>query len=151
MARVNSKLTKNESVKNFILFSREHCSEYGVIIRFTNGNKINSQDGEYRCYGYFSEPWRQRSKGKGYAFDKGEIVVATGSGETTWVHTLAHEYAHFLHWLKRRKFWLNGTEYQHEKAAEATAIKLLKKHNVGLDLRTVKASSKKYMKDYYGR
>ena len=69
MARVNSRLTQNESIKNFILFSRAHCSEYGVAIRFTSGNKINSQDGEFRCYGYFSEPWRQRSKGKGYAYD----------------------------------------------------------------------------------
>jgi hypothetical protein len=149
MAKVNYKLTSKQSIKKFVSHIRDHCSEYGVTVTFTSGKKLNADDGE-RCFGYFWEPWRKRTKGSGYKFRDGEIKVAKGSGETIWVHTLAHEYAHFLQWLKRRKFWLNASEYQHEKAAEYTAIRLIKKHNVEVDLRTIKASSRKYMNQYYG-
>lgn len=151
MARVSHLLTQNETVRNFVSMIRDHCAEYGVDIRFTNGKQLNSGDGGGRLYGYFYEPVRRKNKGKKSYFRDGEIKISTGEGENVWVHTLAHEYAHFLHWLNRRKFWIHGSESQHEKAAENTAIKLLKKHSVAVDLRVIKASSKRYIKKYYGK
>jgi hypothetical protein len=151
MARVNHLLTKEQTIRDFISTIRDHCSEYGVSVRFTKGKQLNSGEGQGRYYGYFYEPVRKKNKGKSSFFRDGEIKIATGEGETVWVHTLAHEYAHFLHWLKRRKFWIHASESQHEKAAEKTAIRLLKKYNVGVDLRVIKASSNRYIKKYYGK
>lgn len=134
-------------VKKFVRLLKIHCLEHNVDIKFRRGKRINEQG---RCYGYFSAPYRKPKKGKKQGgYQRGEIIIAKGSDEQEWVHTLAHEYSHFLQWLNRRKFWINSTEVQLEKNAERTAISLLKKNNVSIDLKKITIASRGYLKTYY--
>lgn len=135
-------------VKKFVKLLRHHCHEHNVDIKFRRGKRIND---EGRCHGYFSEPCRRPKKGKkqGY-YQRGEIVVAKGCDEQEWVHTLVHEYSHFLQWLNRRRFWSCSTEKILERSAERTAVRILKKNHVMIDIKKIIVASNDYLKKYYG-
>lgn len=142
----NSKMDKLP-IKKFVKILKTHCFEHNIDIKFRRGKRVNEQG---RCYGYFSAPYRKPRKGKKQGwYQRGEIVIAKGSNEQEWVHTLAHEYSHFLQWLNRRKFWNNSTETQLEKSAERIAIFILNKNNVSIDLKKIRNASKNYLKIYY--
>jgi hypothetical protein len=73
-------------------------------------------------------------------------VVAGGVSTPEVLHTLAHEYVHFLQWRRKDPIY-DCTNYQKlEKYTEQEAIKLLRAHKVPINLVVVKKKSKRYLK-----
>ena len=73
------------NTKRFVSHVRNHLKEYGFVLVFGRGSKVNINSA--RCEGYFST-----SPSK-------EIRVATNN--VGWLDILAHEYCHFLQWLDK--------------------------------------------------
>ena len=75
---------------------------------------------------------------------KGKIKVAAGGKKTTWLHTLAHEYAHFEYWKKNQTF--RKSYILDEKRTEQRAIEILIEWNLPINIAVRIKKSKEYIK-----
>lgn len=118
----------------FIKHVRKECKKFNVFVEFTKWKTIKDIDEYENIEGYFDTPRRNR---------RGKIKIAAGVPQTVWLHTLAHEYAHFEYWIKRNSFRKNYI--LDETRTEQRALELLKEWNLPLNMRVRKKQSKKYL------
>ena len=84
----------------FIKFIRDDCKKYNTFLVLTRWKSIKDKEDDIfeKIEGFFDTPRRNK---------KGKIKIATGVPKTVWLHTLAHEYAHFEYWKKNNAFRKN--------------------------------------------
>jgi hypothetical protein len=129
---------KNPRVQHFLRTVRSQCKKCNVRFTLSSGYEVNS-DGE-RCQGYFLEPWH--SKGH-----HGELRVAVGGRRPAdWLYTLAHEYAHFLQWMRDDPVYRERDYYTLEVATEREALELCRQFKLPIPRRVLLKEHKKYMK-----
>ena len=123
----------------FIRLLREECRAAGVRIIFKNVRKLRDWDDRYRrtLDGYFVHPTKNQS---------GYIVVAAKVPTPQLLHTLAHEYVHFLQWRAKKPSFYTWSYVAHENLTEKSAIRLLEEHNLPINLRVRKQRSRAYIK-----
>ena len=123
----------------FIRLLREECRAAGVRIIFKNVRKLRDWDDNYRptLDGYFVHPTKKQS---------GLIVVAAKVPTPQLLHTLAHEYIHFLQWRAKKPSFYSWSYVAHENITEKSAIRLLEEHNLPINLRVRKQRSRAYIK-----
>lgn len=121
----------------FIKFIRKDCRKYNISLQLTKWKSINDKENNVfeKIEGFFDTPRRNK---------KGKIKIATGVAKSVWLHTLAHEYAHFEYWKKNNTFRKNyiTDEIQTEKRA----LELLAEWKIPIDMKVRKKESKKYIK-----
>lgn len=129
---------KNPRVQHFLRTVRSQCKKCNVRFTLSPGYEVNS-DGE-RCQGYFLEPWH--SKGH-----HGELRVAVGGRRPAdWLYTLAHEYAHFLQWMRDDPVYREQDYYTLEVATEREALQLCREFKLPIPRRVLLKEHKKYMR-----
>jgi len=123
----------------FIGHLRESCREGKTRIILKNLKSIPDWDGEFvdGLDGYFNPPKKKTI---------GTIVIAANRPLPTVLHTLAHEYVHYLQWKAKIKYYNTVSYHQLEKRTEARALKLLEQFNLPIDLSARKRSSTRYIK-----
>ena len=123
----------------FIRSLREKCRAEGVRIIFKNVAKLRDWDDRNRktLDGYFSAPDKKRS---------GYIIVAAKVPLPQLLHTLAHEYVHFLQWRAKKPSFYTWSYLAHEKITEKSAIRLLEANNLPINLRVRRKKSRAYIK-----
>jgi hypothetical protein len=123
----------------FIRSLREECRAAGVRIIFKNVAKLRDWDDRYRksLDGYFVTPSKTHS---------GYIIVAAKVPLPKLLHTLAHEYVHFLQWRAKKPSFYTWSYLAHEKITEKSAIRLLEEQNLPINLRVRKQKSRAYIK-----
>lgn len=119
----------------FIQFIRDECKKYNTNLHFTKWKSIKDDDNFDKIEGYFDAPRRNK---------KGKIKIATGVPMTVWLHTLAHEYAHFEYWIKKNSFRKNYI--LDETRTEKRALELLKEWKLPINMVVRKKQSKQYLK-----
>ena len=130
----------SNEIQNFVSFIRSDTKQNNTRIRILSQNKSllcienNIKD---HIYGYFRPPTTRKC---------GLIVIAGGVSTPEVLHTLAHEYVHFLQWRRNDPIY-DCTNYRKlERYTEQEAIKLLRAHKVPINLVVVKKKSKRYLK-----
>jgi len=121
-------------LKKFLKHVKTHCKQYNIVVLFTPWKSIKDDEDE-SIEGFFEVPLRKK---------RGKIKVAAGVPRTVWLHTLAHEYAHFEYWAKRGKFRKN--HILDEKLTEKRAIEILQEWKLPVNIQVRKKQSKKYLK-----
>jgi len=121
-------------LKKFLKHVKTHCKEYNIVVSFTPWKSIKDDEDE-TIEGFFEVPMRKK---------RGRIKVAAGVPRTVWLHTLAHEYAHFEYWVKRRKFRKNYI--LDEKLTEKRALEILQEWKLPVNIQVRKKQSKIYLK-----
>ena len=123
----------------FISQLREECRAADVRIIFKNVTKLRDWDDRYRksLDGYFVTPSKKRS---------GYIIVAAKVPLPQLLHTLAHEYVHFLQWRAKKPSFYSWSYVAHENITEKSAIRLLEDHNLPINLRVRRKKSRAYIK-----
>jgi Zn-dependent peptidase ImmA (M78 family) len=98
----------------FIDYLRESCREGKTRIILKNLKSIPDWDGEFvdGLDGYFNPPKKKTI---------GTIVIAANRPLPTVLHTLAHEYVHYLQWKAKNKYYNTVSYHQLEKKTEARA------------------------------
>ena len=118
----------------FIKFIKAECKKHNTVVRFTKWKHVQDEEDE-RIYGYFEIP--QGTK-------KGTIKVAAGGPRTVWLHTLAHEFAHFEYWTKKNRFRKNYI--LDETRTEKRALQILKEWKLPINHEVRQKQSIKYIK-----
>lgn len=123
----------------FIRVLREKCRAEGVRIILKNVTKLRDWDDRYRksLDGYFVPPTKNKS---------GYIIVAANVPLPQLLHTLAHEYVHFLQWRAKKPSFYTWSYLAHEKITEKSAIRLLEAQNLPINLRVRRKKSRAYIK-----
>lgn len=121
----------------FIKFIRDDCKKYNTFLVFTKWKSIKDKEDDIfeKIEGFFDTPRRNK---------KGKIKIATGVPKTVWLHTLAHEYAHFEYWKKNNAFRKNYV--LDEIRTEKRALELLVEWKLPINMEVRKKQSKKYIK-----
>lgn len=128
----------NPRVQHFIRTVRSQCIKCNVRFTLSSGYKVNA--GGERCQGYFIEPWHTRGH-------RGQLRVAIGGRRTSdWLYTLAHEYAHFLQWMRDDPIWGEQDYLTLETQTEREALELCKKFKLPIPRRVLLREHRKYMK-----
>ncbi len=129
----------DQRVLAFIDRLREECRAAGVRIIFKNVAKLRDWDDNYKktLDGYFVHPSKKHS---------GYIIVAAKVPVPKLLHTLAHEYVHFLQWRAKKPSFYTWSYLAHENITEKSAIRLLEAHNLPINLRVRKKKSRAYIK-----
>ncbi len=129
---------KNPRVQHFLKTVRSQCKKCNVRFTLSSGYEVNA-DGE-RCQGYFTEPWHSRGQ-------HGELRVAIGGRRTSdWLYTLAHEYAHFLQWMRDDPIYREKDYLTLEQQTEREALELCKTFKLPIPRRVLLKEHRKYMK-----
>ncbi len=129
---------KNPRVQHFLKTVRSQCKKCNVRFTLSGGYEVNG--GGERCQGYFIEPWHQRGH-------PGELRVAVGGRRTSdWLYTLAHEYAHFLQWMRDDPIYREKDYVALETQTEAEALELCRKFKLPIPRRVLLREHRKYMK-----
>lgn len=123
-------------IKEFVRHIRDHASTRNVRLYFSPHGCIKDPDTPRGLYGYFLHP---SSKGSG------KIVVASKNPMPTVMHTLAHEYAHFLQWEERMACYVKNYYVAQERNAEIRAIKLLREFQIPIDLQVRERQALRYI------
>ena len=126
-------LTMVTSLNKFIKHVKNHCKQYNIVVLFTPWKSIKDDEDE-TIEGFFEVPGKKK---------KGKIKVAAGVPRTVWLHTLAHEYAHFEYWVKRGKFRKNYI--LDERLTERRALEILNEWKLPVNMKVRKKQSKKYL------
>lgn len=130
----------SNEIQNFVSFIRSDTKQNNTRIRILSQNKsLLCVENKVRdhIYGYFRPPTTRK---------RGLIVVAGGVSTSEVLHTLAHEYVHFLQWRRKDPIY-DCIDYRKlERYTEQEAIKLLRAHRVPINLVVVKKKSKRYLK-----
>lgn len=123
----------------FIRVLREKCRAEGVRIIFKNVAKLRDWDDRFRksLDGYFVPPQNNKA---------GYIIVAAKVPLPKLLHTLAHEYVHFLQWRAKKPSFYTWSYLAHEKITEKSAIRLLEAQNLPINLRVRRKKSRAYIK-----
>lgn len=128
----------NPRVQHFIRTVRSQCIKCNVRFTLSSGYQVNA--GGERCQGYFIEPWHTRGH-------RGQLRVATGGRRTSdWLYTLAHEYAHFLQWMRDDPIWGERDYLTLETQTEREALELCKKFKLPIPRRVLLREHRRYMK-----
>ena len=128
----------NPRVQHFLKTVRSQCKKCNV--RFTLSSVYEVNGGGERCQGYFIEPWHR----KGHP---GQLRVAVGGRRTSdWLYTLAHEYAHFLQWMRDDPIWGERDYLTLEKQTEAEALDLCRQFKLPIPRRVLLREHRKYMR-----
>jgi hypothetical protein len=131
---------KHQRVQHFLRTVRQQCRKCNVRLVLSKGYEVNSE-GE-RCQGYFNQPDHRLGL-------EGEIRVATGSRRTAdWMYTLAHEYAHFLQWMRddpildigERDYWTMEAQTERE------ALEICRQFKLPIPRRVLLQEHRRYMK-----
>jgi len=117
----------------FIKFIKKDCRRYNISVQFTKWKTVDDEEGNIE--GYFETPVKNK---------KGKIKVAAGVPRTVWLHTLAHEYAHFEYWKGKHKF--RKSHILDEKRTEKRALELLVEWKLPINIKVRKKQSRKYLK-----
>jgi len=128
----------NPRVQHFIRTVRSQCIKCNVRFTLSSGYQVNA--GGERCQGYFIEPWHTRGH-------RGQLRVAIGGRRTSdWLYTLAHEYAHFLQWMRDDPIWWETDYLTLEKQTESEALELCKTFKLPIPRRVLLKEHRKYMR-----
>ena len=128
----------NPRVQHFLQTVRVQCKKCNVRFTLSSGYEVNG--GGERCQGYFIEPWHR----KGH---RGQLRVAVGGRRTSdWLYTLAHEYAHFLQWMRDDPIWGEQDYLTLEKQTEAEALDLCRQFKLPIPRRVLLREHRKYMR-----
>lgn len=122
----------------FVKYIREDCRNYNTVLELTKWKSV--MDDNEKIEGFFDTPRRNK---------KGKIKVAAGGKKTTWLHTLAHEYAHFEYWKKNQTF--RKSYILDEKRTEERAIEILIEWNLPINIEVRIKKSKEYIKTLNNR
>jgi hypothetical protein len=127
----------NPNVKMFLHEVRTALRENRVTLHWSRGGYcVCPEDGE-PCEGFFIKPTRKRW---------GKIRIATGGVSNTEIlHTLAHEYAHFLYWLEGDPFG-NASVYKDESYTERRALRIMESRGLPICPTRAQALSAAYLK-----
>lgn len=129
---------KNPRVQHFLKTVRSQCRKCNVRFTLSPGYEVNS--GGERCQGYFVEPWH--SKGH-----HGELRVAIGGRRASdWLFTLAHEYAHFLQWMRDDPIWREKDYYTLEAQTEAEALDICREFKLPIPRRLLQEQRRVYLR-----
>jgi len=127
----------NPAVKIFLDEVRTALRENRVVLRWSRGEYCICPDDGEPCEGFFKKPTRKKW---------GEIRVATaGVSNSRLIHTLAHEYAHFLYWLEGDPFG-NASVYKDESFTERRALRIMESRGLPIDPERAQALSAAYLK-----
>lgn len=118
----------------FIKFIKGECKKHNTVLRFTKWKSVIDDEENENIYGYFEIPRGAR---------KGTIKVAAGGPRTVWLHTLAHEYAHFEYWIKKNKF--RKSYILDERRTEERALEILKEWKLPIDHEVRRKQSVRYI------
>lgn len=144
------------NVQEFIKHVKSECRVHGIKFRLKPTKTVSTSD-NIKCVGY-CEP-----------DDLKELIVAKKN--QNWLMTLVHEYAHLTQWIDQCKEWkdtykidnvddwLNGKEVPNiEKALAKTrdmeldnekrTVKLIKKWNLPIDIKTYTRKANAYVQYY---
>lgn len=126
------------TVKKFIHHVRKEASKSNTRIYFSPYNYLKDTDDIHDdgLYGYFISPSRK---------EPGRIVVAANLPMPTVIHTLAHEFAHFIQWKNKQYCYVMDHFVAYEKDAERKALRLLEEFNLPINMKVRKNHSKKYV------
>lgn len=128
----------NTRVQNFLRTVRSQCRKCNVRFTLSPGYEVNG--GGERCQGYFLEPDHRRGIG-------GELRVAIGGRRTSdWLFTVAHEYAHFLQWMRDDPVWREKDYFTFEMATEAEALDLCKAFKLPIPRRVLLKEHRRYVR-----
>jgi len=122
------------STYKFIKFIKKDCRKYNISVQFTKWKNVDDEE-DGNIEGYFETPTKNK---------KGKIKVAAGVPRTVWLHTLAHEYAHFEYWKGNHKF--RKSHIMDEKRTEKRALELLVEWKLPINIKVRKKQSRKYLK-----
>lgn len=130
-------------IKDFVRYVREDAGEHNVRIyfaprKFIWDKEVPKSHPDAQLFGYFVSPGRNCS---------GRIVVAGKLPLPTVIHTLAHEYAHFIQWKNKQACYQNDHFVAYERNAEVKAMKLIEDFELPINIRVRKKRSKQYIKD----
>ena len=129
---------KNPRVQHFLKTVRVQCKKCNVRFTLSGGYEVNG--GGERCQGYFIEPWHQRGH-------QGELRVAVGGRRTSdWLYTLAHEYAHFLQWMRDDPIFNEKDYYTLEEATEREALEICREFKLPMPRRVLLREKKNYLR-----
>ncbi len=129
---------RNPRVQAFLRTVRSQCRKCNVRFTLSPGYEVNG--GGERCQGYFVEPDHRRG-------DHGELRVATGGRKTSdWLFTVAHEYAHFLQWMRDDPIWREKDYFTFEMATEAEALNLCKTFKLPIPRRVLLKEHRRYVR-----
>lgn len=128
----------NPRVQHFLKTVRSQCKKCNVRFTLSTGYEVNG--GGERCQGYFIEPWHRKGQ-------SGQLRVAVGGRRTSdWLYTLAHEYAHFLQWMRDDPIWWETDYLTLEKQTESEALELCKTFKLPIPRRVLLREHRKYMR-----
>lgn len=128
----------NTRVKNFLRTVRSQCRKCNVRFTLSPGYEVNG--GGERCQGYFLEPDHRMGI-------SGELRVAIGGRRTSdWLFTVAHEYAHFLQWMRDDPVWREKDYFTFEMVTEAEALNLCKSFKLPIPRRVLLKEHRRYVR-----
>jgi len=128
---------KNPNVQEFLREVRSQLRENRVRLAWSRGNHCICPEDRGVCEGFFTKPTRR---------EWGEIRIATGGIPNTKIlHTLAHEYAHFLYWLEGDPFD-GATVYKDESFTERRALRIMESRGLPIDPKRAARASAAYLK-----
>ncbi len=125
------------NIINFVCHVRDHTSSRNVRLFFSPHHLLKDKEHAKGIYGYFLEPDRT---------GPGRIVVAAKVPLPTLLHTLAHEYAHFLQWERKMACYVKDHYIAQERNAEINAIKLLEMYELPIDMEVRRKRSAQYLR-----
>jgi hypothetical protein len=129
---------RNPRVQAFLHTVRSQCRKCNVRFTLSPGYEVNG--GGERCQGYFVEPDHRRGV-------HGELRVATGGRKTSdWLFTVAHEYAHFLQWMRDDPIWREKDYFTFEMATETEALALCKSFKLPIPRRVLLKEHRRYVR-----
>ena len=133
----------NPRVRHFIRTIRSQCRKCNIRFVLSKGNQINTLDGE-RCLGIFEPP---NHNAKYTAAARGALKVATGGRRNSeWLFSLAHEYAHFLQWMRDDPIWRERDYYTLEEATETQAIEICREFKLPIPRRVLLRERREYLR-----
>jgi len=122
-------------ISEFIKFIRTECKKQNTLVILSPWKSIRDTEENENIEGFFQVPSKRK---------KGKIKIAAGVARSVWLHTLAHEYAHFEYWKKNKSFRKNY--FLDEKRTEKRAIEIMEEWKLPVDMKIRKKQSKKYLK-----
>ena len=129
--------SKNPNVREFLREVRNTLKAHRVRLVWSRGNHCICPEDRGVCEGFFTKPSRR---------EWGEIRIATGKIPNTKIlHTLAHEYAHFLYWLEGDPFG-DASVYKDESFTERRALRIMESRGLPIDPKRAARASAAYLK-----